>query len=164
MERVDADTTLFWEQATDLFAICDAEGDILRVNPAWQRMLGWTSADLVGRNVFALTHPDDVEPVRTLVTRGDGRLTLVETRLRDAAGAYRPISWSSFTDGQRWYLAGCDVTEEASAQATLDALEAGVAVLGSRRPHRGDEPRLRHHPGPHGPHRPGLLRGLPRGR
>ncbi len=134
---------LFWELATDLFAVCDADGTIRSVNPAWQRLLGWAAADVVGRDIFALAHPDDAASARSQALDAwarRGRLALIETRLRHARGGHVPISWSAYADGERWYLVGADVTEEQSARrelesalrfnhSTLDSLDARVAVL-----------------------------------
>ena len=43
-----------FEAAVDGMVIIDPKGTILRVNPAVERVFGWTSAELVGRNVTTL--------------------------------------------------------------------------------------------------------------
>ncbi len=45
-------------------AIVDLQGHWVEVNPAFERMLGFQASDTVGREVSALSHPDDVEHTR----------------------------------------------------------------------------------------------------
>ncbi|MDI6102178.1 PAS domain S-box protein [Actinoplanes sp. NEAU-A12] len=43
-------------------ALSDLEGRFVRANPTLSHMLGRPEAELIGRSVVDLTHPDDVEP------------------------------------------------------------------------------------------------------
>lgn len=45
-------------------AVVDLQGRCIEVNPAFERMFGFNAADIAGRDVSTLAHPDDVE--RTL--------------------------------------------------------------------------------------------------
>lgn len=45
-------------------AIVDLQGRCLQVNPAFERLFGFKDADLAGREVSALAHPDDAELIR----------------------------------------------------------------------------------------------------
>ena len=42
-------------------SVIDSDGNYVAVNPARQRMLGYTEEELVGRPYMDMTHPDDIE-------------------------------------------------------------------------------------------------------
>ncbi|HVG39222.1 MAG TPA: PAS domain S-box protein [Pyrinomonadaceae bacterium] len=52
------------ENASDIITILDFDGTIRYESPSIERLLGYTSAELIGRNSFAYIHPDDREMVR----------------------------------------------------------------------------------------------------
>ncbi len=45
----------------DLLSIVDLKGNVLLVNPAFERTLGWKEEELLGRDPFHLLHPEDKE-------------------------------------------------------------------------------------------------------
>ena len=49
-----------FENSHDLLLVLDGELRLTRVNPAWSRTLGWEPADLIGRTILDLMHPDDL--------------------------------------------------------------------------------------------------------
>lgn len=51
------------ENTLDLVTILDGEGVIRYVNPAMERLLGFTVSERLGAFAFDLVHPDDVQPV-----------------------------------------------------------------------------------------------------
>jgi PAS domain-containing protein len=49
----------FWTLATDLFATVDADGMLHAINPAWERVLGRSFAELSSVPLTAFLHPDE---------------------------------------------------------------------------------------------------------
>jgi PAS domain-containing protein len=49
-----------WSLSPDLMAVTDTAGKIVRSNPAWQTLLGWTAEELTADSYLDLLHPDDV--------------------------------------------------------------------------------------------------------
>lgn len=67
--------------------VTDEDGNFEYVNPAYERMTGYTAAQLIGKNPAEFTHPDD----RHLVVAGrehrrEGKTTSYEVRLLRAGG------------------------------------------------------------------------------
>jgi diguanylate cyclase (GGDEF)-like protein/PAS domain S-box-containing protein len=91
-----------------------ADGFLTRLNPAWERTLGWTHQELTAAPFLSFVHPDDVE--RTLAER------TFENRLRTRAGDYRRFEWTTaYDDGVRYFV-GKDVTEHARLIRNSEAL------------------------------------------
>lgn len=85
------------ENATDVVYSVDTIGQITWVSPSVEEILGWRPADLMGRLLHEILHPDDlialVPRQRELVASGVGK-GQVEMRFLDAAGEWR---WMSLT-------------------------------------------------------------------
>jgi two-component system NtrC family sensor kinase len=80
------------ENASDIVTILDARGVIRYASPAAERVLGYTLKGVVGKNVFAFVHTDDVADVRTMFreTIGVAGLTRSATfRMQHLDGSWR---------------------------------------------------------------------------
>jgi PAS domain S-box-containing protein len=121
-------------------AIVDLEGRWLEVNPALERMLGYPATDLVGRSVFDISHPEDVEVSRQYVRRlVEGELPVLDAQKRylhrngDVVWAHINVAMMRDADGTPLYFISQlrDVTRERAAEQALhdwnDTLEQRVA-------------------------------------
>ena len=62
-----------FDLALDLLCLATVDGYFLRVNPAFERTLGYTAEELCTRKFFDFIHPDDLEPTyRAMETLGRG--------------------------------------------------------------------------------------------
>ena len=81
------------EASRDLIAILDPAGVVQFLSPAHSHVLGYEDADILGRPVTAIVHPDDaldaVEGVRELTQNLDSAIG--EMRLRHANGDWIPF-------------------------------------------------------------------------
>lgn len=127
----------FWKLATDLFATVDAAGMLHAINPAWERVLGRSFAELSSVPLTAFLHPEDVEDTArhlALATVAGSRIEDLANRWRHADGSYRTLAWSGASDGATWSVVGRDVTGRRRAISERRALEdaavtqAGVAI------------------------------------
>jgi PAS domain S-box-containing protein len=57
------------EISVDAVVIAGPDGLIRYVNPAYERLIGYTAEELVGQPFFPLMHPDDVELVQQLLAQ-----------------------------------------------------------------------------------------------
>jgi PAS domain S-box-containing protein len=126
-ERVSqqtADRDRMWRLATDVMIVTDLTGMVMAANPAWETILGWREAELVGRNARELIHPDDLDLVElTPVTE---RVLRVESRVLARDGSFRIISWTAVPDGGFVHAVGRDITAERDAERALKASEAAL--------------------------------------
>jgi|GEM_PF-885962 len=112
----------FWELATDLFAISGADGMLYALNPAWERLLGWSREDLAAQPLTAFVHPDDFEATVDVLARthiAGARIDELQNRWRSRDGSYRTLSWSGSSDGDVWCVVGRDITGQAQERTLL---------------------------------------------
>lgn len=121
LEESEAEVKRFFEVNLDLLCIAKVDGTFLRLNPEWERVLGYPLSQLEGQNFFDFIHPDDLEPTRKAASRlAEGQTVLqFENRYRCADGSYRWIEWRSHPFGDRIYAAARDLTERKKLEEEL---------------------------------------------
>ncbi|MGI5175244.1 PAS domain S-box protein [Dactylosporangium sp. CA-152071] len=81
----------------DLLLVSTPEGQVVRANDSWERLLGWTEADLRGMDVTTLIHPDDVASsvaAARAVADGGGPAAGLRNRYRTRGGDYLWLQWN----------------------------------------------------------------------
>ncbi len=117
--RAAHDLDAFFALSPDMFAFLDFSGHFLRLNPAWERALGYTPAELMARPFIEFVHPEDRE--RTLRQNSQVRLgesaKAFENRYRHRDGSYRWLVWNSTSDPVRGviYAVARDITARKAA-------------------------------------------------
>lgn len=81
----------------DMVCVAGFDGYLKRLNPAWEKVLGWKPEDLLSRPYLDFVHPDDRE--RTIaaasgLSEGEAVITF-ENRYLCSDGSYRCVSWNS---------------------------------------------------------------------
>ena len=117
-----------WRNSRDLLALADADGVFRAVNPAWERILGYRPAELVGRHFSEFVWPEDAEDTQgALVEAAAARdLTNFENRYRHADGTPRWISWHTSVEGELVFGYGRDVTADKEKTAALAEAEEAL--------------------------------------
>jgi PAS domain S-box-containing protein len=115
------DRDRIWRLSPDLMLVAQLDGVISAVNPAWTRMLGHTENDLVGSQLLALVHPDDLAVSSSAVSRlGDGKnFPNFKNRYRHQDGSYRMIAWTAVPDSDYIHAVGRDIQAEEEAKEAL---------------------------------------------
>ena len=116
----------FFEVTIDMLCFLDFNGYFKRLNPAWERTLGFTREELMSRPFIEFVHPDDRE--RTLkqnaAVRGGGQALGFENRYRCRDGSYRWFRWNATPDADTRviYSVARDVTDAKQATAEREQL------------------------------------------
>jgi PAS domain S-box-containing protein len=129
LERLD----LFFDLSVDLLTISDASGNLLRLNPAWERALGYRLPELYAMKWIDLVHPDDRQRTLAEFKRIDeaGRSSF-ENRNRHRDGSYRWLEWSAIRGPEGiYYSVARDVTERRTERERLRASEAYKSAVHS---------------------------------
>ena len=95
-ERQDAaaDRDRFFALSLDLVCVTGQDGFFKRVNPAFERILGFTSAEMLAQPAHKFIHPDDLErSAEAYQLLADGHpLRDFENRYQHKEGGYRRIA------------------------------------------------------------------------
>ena len=114
-----------WKYSRDLQVVVDREGVVRASNDAWLCILGWRPEEVIGRQIQAFCHPDDL-PIYAEVfelTREDVGLPR-EIRFLHKDGDYYWITWVTALEGDLIYASGRNVTDEKAAATELELTQA----------------------------------------
>jgi formate hydrogenlyase transcriptional activator len=103
----------FFNVSLDLLCIAKTDGYFLRLNPIWEKVLGYTRDELMSKRFTDFVHPDDVRSTTEAVTTlaSQKAVTYFMNRYRCKDGTYRWLEWSAAPTGNLIYAAARDVTE-----------------------------------------------------
>ncbi|MDP1874579.1 ATP-binding protein [Phenylobacterium sp.] len=128
------DAGAFFDVSHDLLVIRDIEGRVLKASRSWLTTLGHDPAEMEGRPLLRLVHPDDLPSTLGSVDEveqrkaGDPVLGFIN-RYRHRDGGYRTLEWRAQRLGDRIYGVARDVTDRVAAeQALLEAKAAAEAA------------------------------------
>lgn len=122
-ERRRADR--IWSNSRDLMVVTDAQGVFRSVSPAWTRLLGHSTEDVVGRHFGEFIYADDLTASVDAFKRAtqDADLTAFENRFVGIDGKPRWFSWHTSTEQDQVYSYGRDITQQKENAAALAAAE-----------------------------------------
>jgi PAS domain S-box-containing protein len=119
------------ENALDIITILEADGTVSYESPSVEKVLGYQSADLVGKNLFEYIHPDDV--ANTLHTfsntiQNPNTALSIEFRRRHKDGSWRIFEAISqkfidYAETTRIVVNSRDITERKRLDEVRLALE-----------------------------------------
>lgn len=78
----------FFDLSPDLLGIFDAEGRFVRINAAYEKLLGYLPEDLIGKHYRAIAFPDDTQKIEAGLARlkSAGTVQGIELRCLDVQG------------------------------------------------------------------------------
>jgi PAS domain S-box-containing protein len=111
----------YFTSSLDLLCIADTSGHFIRLNPEWEKVLGYSIPELEGRLFLDFVHPDDRESTLASVSRlgAQDKVLSFENRYRCRDGSYRWIEWRSQPQGCMIYAVARDVTDRKRAEESL---------------------------------------------
>jgi PAS domain S-box-containing protein len=124
--RLEAEILRHSEASLDLLATTDLAGHFMRVNPAWERTLGYSAETLCSQPYLEFVHPDDREATiaeAAALAEGSRDTVRFRNRHRTAHGSYRWLEWSSHTSLSEGVIhtVARDVTVQHEAEQQLVA-------------------------------------------
>jgi PAS domain S-box-containing protein len=112
--RLEEDNTRFVQLSIDTFGVGGFDGYLKRVNPTWEKVFGWSEAELLNRPYIEFIHPEDHEKVIAAVSNLLSGIDVKDLELRTITkdGPSRWFSWSATpsVEEEAFYLVGKDVT------------------------------------------------------
>ncbi len=135
LRQAEEDRQRIFEVSLDMLAILDLDGTFKELNPAWQKTLGWSAAELKDQSWLDLVIPADREQsvvVGKRLAQGES-VVAFENRYSCQDGSFKWLSWSSFTDRkqQRIFAAVRDITNRRRLEDELRKLATTDSLTGA---------------------------------
>ena len=124
-----------FEMSLDMLCIGGFDGYFKLVNPAWERVLGYTKEELTSRPWLDFVHPDDRDAT---IHEGENlsigvSVIRFHNRYRASDGSYRWLSWMAapYPEKQLIYAVARDITPTKQTEEELKAarIQAEAATL-----------------------------------
>lgn len=117
----------------DMMCVAGFDGYFKRVNPAWEKTLGYSGEELMAKPYLDFVHPDDREPTISQAQKlTTGAVTIsFENRYLARDGSYKWLLWNSTpsAEHQLIYAAARDITDRKRADQRLATGYAVTRVL-----------------------------------
>ncbi len=123
----------FFTFSLDLLCIAGLDGYFKRVNPAFEKTLGYTSEELLATPFLDLVHLDDqAATVAEMEKLNSGIPTIqFENRYRCKDGSYRWLAWTStpFASKGWGYAVARDITQQKQMETALKELQSRYELV-----------------------------------
>lgn len=131
---LEAESGRLFDLSRDMICIAGFDGYFKRVNPAFERTLGYDRKELLGRPFADFVHPDDRERTAdeaVALTEGAGTVQF-QNRYLDKQGEARWIEWTSIgvPDEELIYAVARDVTDRKALEQELERLSRRDPLTG----------------------------------
>ncbi|HEX2194273.1 MAG TPA: diguanylate cyclase [Candidatus Limnocylindria bacterium] len=126
-----------FDLSLDMLAVAAPDGRFVRVNPAWEGILGYPRRELLGRPFLEFVHPDDVDATayetRKLFDEGK-QVHGFQNRYRHADGRWLWLEWTAqpSPDRTRVFAVARDITTRKLEEERLIKRAAALAVRNER--------------------------------
>ncbi len=108
----------FFNVSLDLLCIANTDGYFLRLNPVWERTLGYSRQELMAQRFLDFVHPDDLVKTREAISTltSQEKVIQFENRYRCKDGSHRWLEWNAALTGSVIFAAARDVTKRLHAE------------------------------------------------
>jgi PAS domain S-box-containing protein len=121
----------FFDVNLDLLCIADTEGNFIKVNKAWETILGYSIEELNNRTFLEFVHTDDRDATIEIMSKLDKQTEVLSfiNRYRCKNETYRWLEWSAHPKGKLIYATARDITNRKEAEEKLQESEEKFRLL-----------------------------------
>lgn len=118
---------MIFEHSLDMLCIAGYDGYFKVLNPAWSKVLGYTTEELLAEPWLTFVHPEDIEPTKNIssVILDGKEIYRFENRYICKDGSIKWLSWNSipYPDEQIMFGIARDITEKKKTEDELQLQE-----------------------------------------
>jgi PAS domain S-box-containing protein len=134
LRALETESARYFELSRDMICTAGFDGFFKRVNPAFERTLGYAEADLLGRPFLDFVHPDDraaTEEEAAAIAEGGGTV-LFRNRYLAKDGSVHWLEWASqpLPDEETIYAVARDITDRKALEEELRQLSHHDSLTG----------------------------------
>ena len=117
----------FFNLSLDMICIGNINGYFKRINPAWEKVFGYTNEELLAKPFINFIHPEDKEKtiIQTKKLSAGNPIIDFENRFRCKDGSYKWLSWAAIPVVEKDLMYGIarDITEHKQIEQALQESE-----------------------------------------
>jgi len=121
----EEDLRCLFRLSLDMMCVAGLDGYFKKVNPAFEKVLGYDREELLARQFVEFVHPDDREKtLKEVANLAEGAMTIdFENRYRTRSGEYRWLAWRAAPEVESGliYAVARDITEQKQNQVLLES-------------------------------------------
>lgn len=126
-KQAEKERDYLFNYALDMHCTAGFDGYFKQLNPAWEKILGWSKAELLSKPYIEFIHPDDrnatIQRIRSIAEGGNplSGNRAVESRYLCKDGTYKWLSWASFVHAEEEliFATARDISESKRIHAAL---------------------------------------------
>jgi PAS domain S-box-containing protein len=132
LREKNKDLNLFFNVSLDLLCVANMAGYFVRLNPAFEKILGYTIEELKAEPFLEFVHPDDRDVTKKAMSTLVSQDTLNDfnNRYRCKDGTHRWFEWRASLSGDLIYAAARDITEKIEVSLKLEERLKFETLLG----------------------------------
>ncbi|WP_045213151.1 PAS domain S-box protein [Desulfonatronovibrio magnus] len=121
LEKTTRELEGFFNVTLGLLMIADLDGRILKLNRAWEDILGYSVSELTQKNLLEMVHPEDLEKTRKAMSRLNQKEQVkdVVNRYMHKNGSFIWMRWQASSQDGLIYASANDITESKLLQERL---------------------------------------------
>lgn len=135
MRRMADENSRIFNNSLTLSSVTAFDGYLKKINPAWEKLLGWTRDELQSRPFLSFIHPDDVNKTAAMIEAMSGgqNINSLENRFRAKDGSFRWLLWACSPDIARkvFYASAIDITSRKKSEDELLLSKRNLEVAAS---------------------------------
>ena len=125
------ETKAIYDLSIDMICIADLKGYFRRLNPSFQRILGYTDEELCDKPFIEFVHPDDQASTINAVSDLAKGMPVIsfQNRYGTKTGEYRSLEWNASLSpqGDLIYAVARDITERIENEKETDKMREQLA-------------------------------------
>ncbi|KWT75277.1 PAS domain S-box protein [Candidatus Magnetominusculus xianensis] len=142
-KQAAADLDKFFNLSLDMLCIADVDGYFRRINPMFEKTLGFTAEELMSRPFIEFVHPDDRQKTLNEMVKLSQGLNVInfENRYICKDGTYKDLVWISSPEAGFYYATARDITEKKKIEeeirierdkliSIMETIDDGIYITG----------------------------------
>ena len=122
-----------FQLSSDLVCLAGSDGYFKKINPSFQKILGWESDMLLNETFFNFIHPEDIEKTSLEIQKLSEGIPTINfiVRFKTTTGSFKFIQWTASPEPESGtiFAIGRDITEERKREIKLIESEQKLRVF-----------------------------------